>query len=77
MRLRLEKIVPTSTALVCGVQIFGPEDSWVKFGILQIPFDVLEARLLEAIWAYQDREEKDVVKDEALNLDWSGLPPPS
>lgn len=70
MRLRLEKIVPTSTALVCGVQIRGPEDSWIKFAILQIPYDTLEVSILDAIWRYQDREERADDLDAPLPLDW-------
>lgn len=71
MRLRLEKITSTPSGLVCGVQIRGPKDTWLRFAILTIPFDQIPATVLDDYWRWTDREERDVQRDEALPLNWA------
>ena len=70
MKIRLEKIVPTPSGLVCGVLVHGPKDSWLRFALLEIPFDSLGDECLQAYWDWQSREPRDLAEDTPLAFDW-------
>lgn len=71
MRLRLDKIAPTPSGLVCGVAVQGPKNSWLRFAILQVPFESIPPEFLMNYTAWLDRGEIDLDRDEALPLDWA------
>ena len=70
MRVRLNAITSTPSGFRCGVQIHGPKDSWVRFGILEIPFESVTEECWHDWWKWNDRDERDVDLDAPLPMDW-------
>lgn len=49
----------------------GPKNSWLRFAILQVPFESIPPEFLMNYTAWLDRGEIDLDRDEALPLDWA------
>ena len=71
VKIRLQQITPSPNGLCMGVQIHGPRDSWVRFGLLEVPWSEVPQSVIDAWWAYQDRDERVPCEDTPLALDWS------
>lgn len=71
MKLRLEKITSTHSGLVMGVQIHGPKDSWIRFGLLEVPWSCVDENLLDAFYVWRQCEDRELVEDTPLAFDWA------
>lgn len=72
MKLRLDKMASTPKGLVVGVQIHGPKDSWLRFGLLEIPWDSVEDSIVEQYLAWKDKDERlDQLDTPMLFEDWA------
>lgn len=70
MKVRLSQATTSPNGLVFGVQIHGPRDSWVRFGILEVPWESVPPEALVRYTAWLDRDERLPLEDEPLPLDW-------
>lgn len=70
MKIRLDQMTSTPSGLVMGVQIHGPKDSWIRFGVLEVPFGSVPKYVLDDYWRWLDRDERPVDLDTPLALDW-------
>jgi len=71
MKVRLDKISPTPSGLVCGVLVHGPKDSWVRFAILEVPFAAIDPAVIQQYWEWTQKEERDDHEDTPLAFDWA------
>lgn len=70
MKIRLEKAAPSPNGLICGVSVHGPRDSWIRFAVLHIPYAEFPPGMVDAYWAWADRDEREFDVDVPLELDW-------
>jgi hypothetical protein len=71
MKLRFQQITSTPLGLRMGVQIHGPKDSWVRFGVLEVPWGEIPPTVVDEYWKYMDRDERAYDVDQALPLDYA------
>jgi predicted nucleotidyltransferase len=57
--------------MVMGVCIAGPKDSWIRFAVLEVPWDAIPKYVMDDYWAWLDRDEREIDLDTPLALDWS------
>lgn len=55
-----------------AVQIRGPKNSWIRFGILEVPYSEIPEDALAAYWIWHDRDSAAEDLEVPLPLDWSG-----
>ena len=77
MKIRLDQITSTPKGMVMGVQIRGPKDSWLRFAILEVPFDSIPAYVIDDYWEWMSRKERPEDLDAPLPLDWGVATPPA
>lgn len=70
MRISLDGMTTSPQGIHCGVIIRGPKDSWVRFAVLDVPWESIPEDLVEAYWRWTDRDEIADAADEPLALDW-------
>lgn len=70
MKLRLQKATSTPTGLVMGVQIRGPRDSWVRFAVLEVPWEHVPGAFVQDYLHWSEVEDLDYGAEEPLPLDW-------
>lgn len=71
MKVRLDKISPTPSGLVCGVCVLGPKHSWIRFALLQVPYESIPPEFLQNYTAWLDRGELDIDRDTPMEFDWA------
>jgi hypothetical protein len=45
------------------VRVAGPKDSWIRFAVLEIPFDQIPRGLFEAFWAWEEQQRMETLED--------------
>jgi len=71
MKVKLDKVPSTPSGLVMGVLIHGPKDSWVRFAILEVPWEMVTEQVILEYWKYKDRDEREIDYDIPLDLGWT------
>jgi hypothetical protein len=67
MKLRLDQMTSTPQGLVMGVQIRGPKDSWIRFAVLEVPWESVPRYVVDDWWRWKDAQTGE---------DWADLPLP-
>jgi hypothetical protein len=70
VKIRLDQIATTPSGLVMGVQVRGPGDSWLRFAILDVPYQQIPRHVVEDYWRWLDRDERVEDLDDALPLEF-------
>lgn len=71
MKVRLDQMTSTPSGLVMGVQIRGPKDSWIRFAVLEVPWESVPRYVIDDYWSWADRDEiVSKLEDVPLDLDW-------
>lgn len=71
MKVRLDKMTPTPSGLVMGVLVHGPKDSWVRFALLEVPFDSIPEDFVNLYWEWSQKEERRDDEDTPLAFEWA------
>lgn len=70
MKIRVVQVTSTSQGLVLGLQVRGPRDSWVKFGLVEVPWREVPNHVIDDFWKWHDRDEIVSDIETPLPLDW-------
>lgn len=70
MRLRLEQMTSTPSGLVMGVQIRGPKDSWIRFAVLEVPWDSVPRYVMDDYYKWESRASVGEDQGEPTLMDW-------
>jgi hypothetical protein len=71
VRLKLELMTTTPQGLVMGVQIHGPKDSWLRFGVLEVPWESVPRYVVDDYYKWYDRDSRFEESDVPLPLDFA------
>lgn len=53
-----------------GVQIHGPKDSWLRFAVLDVPYEMIPSYVIAEYHKWLDRERECDEWDDPLPLAW-------
>jgi len=70
MKIRLDQMTSTPKGMTMGVQIRGPKDSWLRFAVLEVPWESVPSYVLDDYWAWKDKAERTTDLDIPLMSDW-------
>lgn len=71
MNLLVDTITSTPSGLVLGVQVRGPQDAWLRFALIDIPWSSIPDYVMDDYWKWIDRDERLDQVDTPIPMDWA------